>query len=225
MDVLRMRDDENLNTYSERLRSYVRDKTISLDQYFDLTCKEVTAYYLSRVRPQEQSGHHGSDTWYRSVRMMILEALERDGRFIDVGSANGFLIESLDGWAAGLGLHVAFHGVEMSDGLHRLSRQRLPGWEDRLFHANAYYWKPEIRYDYVYTMILPDFPDDYQEPFLRHLYDAYLADGGRLILGPWNGHGQEARVEEMGFRISGYCEKSFPGTDYAIKRVVWIDRT
>ena len=225
MDVLSIRDDENLNAYSERLRSYVREKMISLDQYFDLTCKELTDYYLSRVRPQEQSGHHGSDAWYRSVRMMILEALERDGRFIDVGSANGFLIESLAGWAAGLGLNVEFHGVELSVGLHCLSLQRLPGWEDRLFNANAYYWKPGAKYDYVYTMILPDIPEDYQEPFLRHLYHEYLSDGGRLLLGPWNGHGLEARIEEMGFRISGYCEKSFPSVEYGFKRVVWIDRT
>lgn len=224
MDELRMRDDENLNAYSERLRSYVQDKTLSLDEYLDLTCREVTAYYLSRERPQEQSGHHGSDAWFRSVRMMILETLERDGRFIDVGSANAFLLESLAGWVTGLGLDIAFHGVEMSEALHRLALRRLPGWEDRLIHANAYTWQPEVRYDYVYTMILPDFPDDYQEPFLRHLYDDYLADGGRLILGPWNGHGLEARVEAMGFAISGYCEKSFAGTEYRFKRLVWIDK-
>ncbi len=46
---------------------------------------------------------------------------------------------------------------------------------------------------------------------------------GRLILGPWDEYGMEEEILGWGFRISGYCEKSFPDKPYRFRRFIWID--
>jgi hypothetical protein len=216
--------DEDLAAFEDRLRAMYSRGQITIDDYFDGYSRENTKLYLSRDNPRAQSGH-GSDirTW-RNVRSMILEPIVSDGRFIDVGSANGHLIESLDAWMHNTGVAVDFYGLELSQGLHQLALCRLPHFASRLFCGNALSWKPPFRFEYVYTMILGDIPAELHRDFLRRLLDDYVAPGGRLILGPWNDHGPEREIAAMGFLPTGYCEKTMAGDRHRIKRIVWIDK-
>lgn len=63
---------------------------------------------------------------------MILEAIDHDGSFIDIGCANGYPLESLDRWLQGAGIRMEFSGLEISEALLDLASRRLPQWRDRL---------------------------------------------------------------------------------------------
>ena len=218
------RSDEDLNAYESRLREMRSSGRISTEDYFACCEKECAKLYLSRDNPRAQSGH-GSDIYrWRNVRWMILEPVYHDGTFIDIGCANGHLIESLDRWMRSTDVHVDFYGLEISQGLFDLAQRRLPDFASRLFLGNALYWKPPFEFDYVYTMILPDIPGDLRKPFLENLYGNYVKPDGRLILGPWNTRQIEEELPKLGFTPSGYCEKSVPGTSDETKRIVWIDK-
>ena len=101
---------------------------------------------------------------------MILESIYRDGIFIDIGAANGHLIESLDKWMRNTDVQIEFYGLEISKKLYALSRQRLPDYAPRLFIGNALDWKPPFQFDYVYSMILPDLPHELRKSLLDNLY-------------------------------------------------------
>lgn len=224
MSELYMRPGENLNEYDERLKGLFEAGRITADQFCDACAIASGREYLSRENPRAQSGH-GSDVYrWRNVRWLILEAICGDGSFIDVGCANGHLIESLDKWMDGTDVNVEFHGLEISSELFELAQQRLPEYRSRLYHGNALSWKPLFQFDYVYTMILPDFPLRMKESLLANLFEHVVKPGGRLILGPWSDTQIEADLDMLGYSITGYCEKK--GTDQPgeIKRVVWIDK-
>jgi 2-polyprenyl-3-methyl-5-hydroxy-6-metoxy-1,4-benzoquinol methylase len=57
-------------------------------------------------------------------RSPIVEAIERGGDFLDVGCANGLLLEDIMAWAAGAGHVIIPHGVDIGPGLIELARQR-----------------------------------------------------------------------------------------------------
>jgi hypothetical protein len=155
---------------------------------------------------------------------MILEAVYHDGTFIDIGCANGHLIESLDRWMQNTGVQVQFYGLEISEVLLELAHRRLPRFASRLFPGNALYWAPPFAFDYVYTMILPDIPTGLRKPFLDNLFTNCVKPRGRLILGPGTGRGMDEELERLGYTPSGYCEKTVPGNANDTKRIVWIDK-
>ena len=61
-----------------------------------------------------------------------------------------------------------------------MARQRLPHWADRIAIGNAIDWTPERRFDLVRTG-LEYVPRGLRPELLRHLFDATVAPGGRLI--------------------------------------------
>jgi len=221
---LEKRADEDVNTYVARLQRMCANGDLAAQDYFGCCERELSRLYLSMDNPRAQSGHGGDVTWWRHVRWMILEAVVGDGTFIDVGCANGHLIESLDRWMRNTDVHIAFYGLEISPALYDLAQRRLPDFAPRIFLGNAMDWRPPFHFDYVYTMLLPDIPDCLRKPFLDNLWDHYVKPGGRLILGPWNDRAADEELSALGFHPSGYCEKTVPGRAGRMKRIVWIDR-
>jgi SAM-dependent methyltransferase len=215
---------ESLNDFDARMRDLYSKGQVSAEEFFRRCSEETEKLYLSKDNPRAQSGHGSDVTSWRHVRSMILEPITSGGTFIDIGCANGHLIESLDCWMRNTDVRVQFYGLEISKKLYDLAVRRLPEFSSRLFHGNALYWKPPFRFDYVYTMILPDLPSELHREFLRHLFEDCLAPGGKLILGPWNDLGLEPEIAGIGFRPTGYCEKSIALKPYRCKRLVWIDK-
>jgi SAM-dependent methyltransferase len=75
----------------------------------------------------------------------------RDGTFLDVGCANGHLMECAVGWLAESGYRIEPYGLDILPELAALARQRLPRWADRIVVGNAIDWIPERRFDFVRT--------------------------------------------------------------------------
>ena len=201
---------------------------ISEAQWFSESNTHFTTHYLAADNPRAQSGHSGDEAQYRYTRMMALEAIDRSGTFLDVGCANGYLMESLERWLSGTGLAVEFYGLDFSDGMLELARQRLPHWQARFFLGNALYWRPPFRFDYVYISGLEYVPAGKQKELVRRLIEEYTAVDGRLILGPVTEERQSSEIRDSlrdwGFVASGHCEKSHQVHPELARKLFWFDR-
>ncbi len=218
----------------DRAYQFVEDQQKALDegriteaQWFDNHNQLFTAAYLAAGNPRAQSGHGGDEARWRYGRGMIIEAIHKSGTFLDVGCANGHLIESLHQWLAGSGLEVEFYGLDISEGLAEHARKRLPQWQDRIYVGNALYWVPQVKYDFVRTG-LEYVPVERQRDFVNHLLTNCTAQSGRLIIGLYNEERDSRELEEnvraWGHQLSGYCEKSKPNNEIVSYKMLWIDK-
>jgi 2-polyprenyl-3-methyl-5-hydroxy-6-metoxy-1,4-benzoquinol methylase len=87
--------------------------------------------YLHGTNPREQSGFGRDERDWERYRRVVTAPINRDGTFLDVGCANGLLMESVARWAAEDGHRIEPYGVEISPKLAELARRRLAQWRDR----------------------------------------------------------------------------------------------
>jgi hypothetical protein len=106
--------------------------------------------YLAGEDPRAQSGFHGSAARWEAARRPIVEAIDSDGTFLDVGCANGLLLESVVEWSQ---FAVEPYGIDFAPGLVELARTRLPQWADRIWHADVRCWEPPFRFDFVHARV------------------------------------------------------------------------
>jgi 2-polyprenyl-3-methyl-5-hydroxy-6-metoxy-1,4-benzoquinol methylase len=198
-------------------------------RWYRETCARLTAAYLSGDNPRAQSGHSGDQKHWTQARSLIAEAINRDGTFLDIGCANGFLLECLVGWVSARGYRVEPYGLDFSPELLELARKRLPHWTDRLFLGNAIDWEPPRRYDFVRTH-LEYVPHKSQEHLIRRLLKHVVVPGGRIIIGTFNepkardaDPSTEQLIASWGFKISGRTERPHFRDPDVVYRVVWID--
>lgn len=104
--------------------------------------------YLAGGDARAQSGFHGSPERWQAARRGIAEAIDRDGSFLDVGCANGLLLESVVEWSS---FAVEPYGIDFAPGLVHLARRRLPQWRERLWVADVFSWIPPRRFDFVHA--------------------------------------------------------------------------
>ena len=145
----------------------------------------VVPAYLAGDNPRAQSGHSGDAQRWEGARRLLLDAVERPGSFLDIGCANGHLMECLHAWAAEDGIDLEPWGLEISSDLAEMARQRLPHWRDRISVGNALDWRPPGRFTYVRTN-LDYVPAARRAELLHHLLDEVVARDGRLIVGVFN---------------------------------------
>jgi SAM-dependent methyltransferase len=193
----------------------------------------LTAAYLSGDNPRAQSGHSGDQDHWTQARSLIADAVDRDGAFLDIGCANGFLLECLVGWTLAKGYQIEPYGLDFSPELLELARQRLPASRHHFFLGNAIDWVPPGHYNFVRTN-LEYVPKTRQAFLIRRLLEKVVTPGGRLIIGTYNEaktSGQdpaselstEQLIASWGFKISGRTERPHfrdPGVMY---RVVWLN--
>lgn len=171
--------------------------------------------YIAGANPRAQSGHSGDETQWQRARRLLTKGLpamepaayDRELSFLDVGCANGHLMESLVEWAAQDRIRLEPYGVEISPALADLARSRLPQWAGRIWAANAMDWRPPRRFDVVRTGL--DYVPAIARPeFLAHLLDHVVARSGRLIVGVYNEeHDRENlrdQVSDFGYTIAGF---------------------
>ena len=163
----------------------------------------LAAAYLFDDDPRWQSGFDGDAELWRQARELVLDGVDRDGTFLDVGCATGHLMECLAAWARERGRRVELYGLELSPDLARVARRRLPAWANRIFEGNAVDWEPPIRFTYVRTGL--EYVPNGREPFLvRRLLRDVVEPGGRLIVGPVYGPAFEAAVATV--TAAGFAE-------------------
>ncbi|MFN2399893.1 MAG: hypothetical protein ABR543_14840 [Gemmatimonadaceae bacterium] len=82
--------------------------------------------YLAGTNPRQQSGFGRDDRDWERFRRPVVAPVAKDGTFLDVGCANGLLMESVVRWAAEDGHSVEPYGIDISERLADLAwRRRL----------------------------------------------------------------------------------------------------
>jgi 2-polyprenyl-3-methyl-5-hydroxy-6-metoxy-1,4-benzoquinol methylase len=186
------RPDESLAGHKERawrelgvIDNALLRGEIDEDGWHQRVLDIVEPAYLSAMTPQGQSGHSGDDVRWEQARRLLLDAVPDGADVLDVGCANGLLMESLATWAAEDGKRVEPYGVEISARLADLARARLPHWADRIWSGNAMTWQPPRRFDVVRTG-LDYVPPRRRADFVDRLLQEVVAPGGRLVVGVFN---------------------------------------
>jgi SAM-dependent methyltransferase len=153
-------------------------REIDDDHWFNGMASIFNEAYLAGENPRAQSGFGGDEARWESARRPIADAIDRDGRFLDIGCASGYLMECILRWASHA---VEPYGLELAPAVAELARRRLPDWADRIFTGNALTWKPPMRFDFVRTELLY-VPEERYCVLLNRLLREVVAPGGRLII-------------------------------------------
>ena len=177
----------------------------------------VVPAYLSAPSAEGGSGSSRDARGWEYARSLLADAVCATGQsFLDVGCANGHLMESMAAWAG-----VEPYGLEISPELAELARRRLPQWADRIWVGNALGWTPPRRFDVVRTGL-----EYVPPPRRRELVEHLLGFCDRLIIGVHNEErdtpGLAATVEGWGFEITGSSERPHSHARLAY-RAFWID--
>jgi hypothetical protein len=179
--------------------------------------------YLNARTPWQQSGKGGTEADWVKARQFLVNAVDRDGAFLDVGCANGYLMECVAIWTQERGLDVEPHGVDIMPEFVALARKRLPGWASRIHEGNALTWNTTRRYDFVRTG-LEYVPANRRRDFVTRLLDEV---GDRLIIGPYTvdvGDEQtEHDLKSWGFELAGRVERPHENSR-GVRKVLWVDQ-
>lgn len=193
-----------------------------LEEFFEALRDAIAERYLADpTNPYQGSGRSSGAARWEETRRCIASAIDRDGDFMDVGCANGLLLETLIEWAAERGHAIRPHGVDFVPELVEQARARHPGHESSFEVANAFYWRPRRPYDFV-RMSLEDVPERYAPQLVHRLLELAVAPGGRLIVCCyWSDRGSPVDVPaflgRLGLAVAGWGEA--PGVSLA-----WVDK-
>ncbi|HEX5725364.1 MAG TPA: class I SAM-dependent methyltransferase, partial [Longimicrobiaceae bacterium] len=187
------------------------------------------AKYLAGTNPRQQSGFGRDERDWERFRRPIVAPVERDGSFLDIGCASGLLMESVVAWAREDGHVVEPYGLDISEKLAELARQRLPQWRERIHVGNALFWDPPARFDFVRTEMVY-VPETLRRTYVERLLERFVAPGGRLIVCSYGSSRPEgARAEPLadelrdwGLPIHRVDEVVSPEHGFAITRVVTV---
>ncbi|MBA3308487.1 MAG: hypothetical protein H0U28_00285 [Nocardioidaceae bacterium] len=163
--------------------------------------------YLRGQSAESGSGFGGTPAQWRARRQMILDGIDSDGTFLDVGCANGLLMESVHRWAAERGLVVEPYGVDLGPRLVEVARLRLPQWADRVEVGNAIDYVPTSGARFTFVHVLLDtVPTARRHDLLQHALDSLVEPDGRLLVSHYGGPADRpaaGQVARLGFGVAG----------------------
>ena len=164
---------------------------------------------------------------WRLRRLQVADGIDRDGTFLDVGCANGFLAESVRKWCAERGLLVEPFGVDLAPRLIELARRRLPQWADRFWVGNASNWRHPTgeRFDFVHVL-LDTVPSGHYRALVEHHLERTVDSAGRILVSHYSavaGTRIDETLHQLGFTTSGWAPSHDPSRPSA--GTAWIDRT
>lgn len=189
--------------------------------------------YLPAETPWQQSGKSGSFEDWTRLRIPVCECIETCGTFLDVGCANGFLLECLLDWTKKKGIEIEPYGLDYSHKLASLAKKRLAGqdkaFEDHIFVGNAWDWEPPFRFDYVRAETCY-VPANLCQEFVSKLVDRFLVPGGKLLLAQYRSRREDLSgdwiddyLAKLGFTVKDY-KSGFNGDGLELTRIVVLHR-
>jgi len=172
-----------------------RNKPPSPDESFAAQTRSLERSYLQSEDPTVQSGFSGGRKRWVAERSPIVNAIHRDGDFLDVGCANGLLAEDLVIWAAEAGFALTPHGIDMGAGLVDLARQRLPAHRQNFHVADAWGWDPKRKWTFVYSLLELS-PQERWCDWLHRL-STWVKPEGRLIIGSYGANSRGVQPTDV----------------------------
>ncbi len=155
------------------------DHHLTRDQFFAANRAQLRSHYLAEPgNPYRQSGRSSGAARWEETRRLISDAVDGSGSFLDVGCANGLLLETLREWLRERSVTISPFGVDFIAELIELARIRVT--DGTFWTANAWNWEPPQRFDYVRTNLEYVLPADREEFVDRQA--GWVRPGGRLIL-------------------------------------------
>lgn len=188
------------------------------DAFFAEAQRVLGEYYLTDPdNPYQQSGRSSGAARWEETRRCIADAVHRSGSFLDVGCANGLLLQTLAGWVGERGLEIEPHGVDFIEGLIALARRRVP--HGTFWVANAWDWAPSRSFDFVRTNLEHVLDEDRAAFIHRQL--GWVESGGRLIVCHYRDRGTPyidvpAFLGSIGLEVGGIARADDPP-------VAWVD--
>lgn len=182
-------------------------RTQSDDDYYAGNLRLLEPAYLKGTTPQEGSGFGGDAARWRARRETIVDGVNANGSFLDVGCANGLLMESVREWAAERGFAIEPYGVDLAAGLVELARRRLPRWAERIDVGNAINYRPGREFTFVHTL-LDTVPVRRRADMINHTLHTLVEPGGRLLVSHYQPDGgtdltAAEHLRALGFPVSG----------------------
>jgi SAM-dependent methyltransferase len=173
----------------------------------------IYATYLSCEEPWKQSGFSGPEDRWIACRKPIADCISGPGSFLDIGCANGYLLECVLRWTGESGINIVPYGLDISAKLIELAKLRLPEYRDNLFTGNARDWQNPLRFDFIRTEIVY-VPDHLQRQYIKRILNTYLNPGGKLIVCQYRSRAEQVNtwidetMRKWGFsivnQVSGY---------------------
>jgi len=187
--------------------------------------ESLEASYLAEDDPIRQSGFSGGAARWRAERGPILDAIKTDGDVLDVGCANGYLLECLVKWGHERGLALEPYGLNCGPRLIERAKRRLPDYRANFYVGNAWDWEPPRRFRYVYTLY-DCVPLAFLEEYVERVLTRMVGVGGRVIVGAYGSRSRgvpafdiEGFLESHGFSVAGTAV----GGEPPITAFAWLD--
>jgi len=218
-----------------RRRTFTQGLIEAATERFDrqaITCAEwqeqvsaaLADAYLADDDPRWQSGFDGDERSWREARSLVLLAAPTSGTFLDVGCANGYLLQSLASWAPERGQDLDLYGLELNPDLAATAVSRLPDLAANIFTGNVSDWAPPQRFDCV-RVGLEYVPHGEEVALLQRIARDLLTESGRLLAGPINDDAVSATLTAF-HQAAMSGTKVVSQTDHRGKtrHVVWSER-
>ncbi|MDQ2743733.1 MAG: class I SAM-dependent methyltransferase [Chloroflexota bacterium] len=182
-----------------------------LEQWFAANKTFLESAYMAGQQPWQQSGFgvHSARTYeqWAAHRKPVADAVNSSGTFLDIGCANGYLLECMLHWAEERALTIVPFGLDLSEHLIALAKLRLPTFTRHMFADNAWNWTPPQTFDYVRTELVY-VPDELHREYVARILDRYLHTGGRLLAAEYRARDNtdanlsvDSRLKALGFTV------------------------
>lgn len=197
-----------------------------LPAWFEESRRVLESSFVIAETPWQQSGKGGSfDDWAHG-RRVIADCIDRAGSFLDVGCANGYLLECLLKWSRH---SIDPYGVDHAPRLVAMAQDRLPEYRSHFYLGNAWTWTPPRRFDFVRTELVY-VPKNYQRDYAQRLLDEFVEEDGRLLAAEYGskrhdheGEWVDERLRAWGFHVID-CRSGFADNRREVARIAVVAR-